>query len=182
METLASLKPKGGEPGQLIEQVLENAPSDLGDQVDTFRMDLARGSTSNYIWPWLLVTAGCVFFGDVFVRRVAIRFGWLATLLTALRVQKTTEETDDQRLDQLRRRKETVKRQIDERRDAVRFEPASEEDHSDTSVEPPGGLDRPAATRPPAPEQGLAAEPEPEDYAERLLKAKKRLWKQRDNE
>ena len=72
LDTLVKLTPKGGEPGQQIAGSLTSGDLDELLEVNTFRHNLAKAISSNYIWPLLLVIAGCVFFADVFVRRVAV--------------------------------------------------------------------------------------------------------------
>lgn len=182
LESLSKLEPEGGEPGKLIDDVFETQAPDERHATDTFRMTLARAASSNYIWPWLILTAGCVFFGDVFVRRVAIRFTRLYALLSALGQRPAAEEDEDQRLDQLRRRKEVLSRQIDQRRAATRFEPETAEPVAESAPDAIDVTQQDATASPPsADKQSLGAEEEPEDYADRLLKAKRRLWKDQDN-
>ena len=84
LESLRSLKPKGGEPGILITEKLVDANNDgivegLEDMlsVNAFRRTLTNAVSIQAMWPFLLLLGGCVFFCDVFVRRVAIHFGWV---------------------------------------------------------------------------------------------------------
>ena len=123
-----------------------------------------------------------MFFGDVFVRRVAIRFTRLYALLSALGQRPAAEEDEDQRLDQLRRRKKVLSRQIDQQRAATRFEPKTAEPVAESAPDAIDVAQQDATVSPPsAGKQSLGAEEEPEDYADRLLKAKRRLWKDQDN-
>ena len=68
--------PKGGKPGMIIEA--RNKDADPLEQllaVNTFRHDLAKASSSQDAWQYLLLVASCLFFGDVFFRRVQVNFG-----------------------------------------------------------------------------------------------------------
>ena len=53
-------------------------------EFDTFRHDLAKAISSQDVWPLVLLVAACVFFGDVFVRRVTVHFDWIGPALAWL--------------------------------------------------------------------------------------------------
>ena len=81
---LAAVRPKDGPPGQLIENPA--GPDATGKllEFNTFRHDLPKAASSQEAWHWLLLVAGCVFLGDVFIRRVHVHFAWLLPLLVRL--------------------------------------------------------------------------------------------------
>ena len=114
-------------------------------EVNTFRRDVARTVSSNYIWPWLVLTAGCLFFGDVLVRRVALEFDWFFAAMAKVRdwlLQREPVAVPDQRMERLRSRKAAISQSIDERKASTRFEPEPDQP-VDTSI-----LDEQATTDP----------------------------------
>jgi uncharacterized membrane protein len=185
LESLARLRPSGGEAGRMISGNLESERLDSLLQIDTFRGGLAPAITSRDMWPLLLLVTACVFFADVFIRRVTVGFGWLAAAVQWIRsrVFRVEQETQlQQSLDRLRSRKEAIADEIDVRRAATRFEPEAD------ALEQPGQLDevlREAGAgdaKPPAGPTRTPIAPEQasdDSYTERLLKAKRRAWKDR---
>ncbi len=180
LASLASLEPKGGAAGQLIDVPLDQPDQEMKSEINTFRRDVARTVSSNYIWPWLVLAAGCLFFGDVLVRRVALEFGWLYTGLGRLRdllLQRDHDGGEEAQMERLRSRKAAISQSIDQRRAATRFEPEPDQP-VDTSV-----LAGPAATPPPevrreaAPDKMGPLQPEEDDFATRLKKAKQQALK-----
>ena len=95
-------------------------------------------------------------------------------------LRRESEPVLVERLERLRSRKEGVTQQIEERRVAARFESDSEE-QLDVDV-----LETKAATVPDSQKRrqksaGVSdSKTEQESYTERLLKAKKKVWKDRD--
>ncbi len=78
------------------------------------------------IWPWLVLAASCVFFGDVFVRRVQVDLQWLVPIWTRLLdivLRRERHEAAPETMARLRSRKAEVDRSIESRRAAARFEP-----------------------------------------------------------
>jgi hypothetical protein len=188
LESLAALRPQGGQSGQIIDVAWQT----LGDQaelaelhVDTFRRTLLRAASYDALWPLLLVIAACAFFADVFVRRVTIDFHWLIALLApvvqiVLRHEPPT--APDERIARLRSRKQEVDQRLDQQRAATRFEPQSEsagvsiEEAMTDALRGGGSTD----VRAPSPEASLtpdAAEAD-DDYTARLLKARDRIRRQ----
>jgi hypothetical protein len=183
LEALASLQPDGGEAGRLISGDLDADRMDSLLSVDTFRRGLAPAITSRDMWPLLLLATACIFFADVFVRRVTVGFGWLAAAWQWVRHRVFRREqvtAVQESLQRLRSRKDAVADEIDVRRAATRFEPAPDandearqldevvRDASAGDAKPPS----PPAPTPLAPEQ--AGE---DSYTARLLQAKRRAWK-----
>ncbi len=149
LHELADLVPVGGERGKFLE--VSDAGADGNARLagllktDTFRHDLAKATSSRDIWPWLVMAAACLFFGDVFTRRVSIDWSWVRPLTARLRdrwLGRNTREEVVAVLDRLRSRKAEVGDQIEQRRAAARFEPVLPA----RSGESPHGSASPVAT------------------------------------
>ena len=139
------------------------------------------------LWPWLALLAGLCLFFDVAVRRIAVdpaEVGEKAKAVWArMRGRAAAAATTPQFLDRLKSRKAQVGEAIDKGRATRRFE---------AGALPSGGRQPPEA----APAQGSDAprpapaparpepkrEAEPEDYASRLMRAKKRAMEERERE
>jgi hypothetical protein len=82
-------------------------------------------------------------------------------------------------IQRLRSRKAEVTLQVDQLRASTRFEAAGPPEAAAAEIEE---LREPTAGRaaPPRSETGLAPEQEEESYTARLLRAKKKAWKQHD--
>ena len=50
---------------------------DLLLEVNSFRHDLLKANSSQDIWYYLVLAASCLYFGDVFLRRVQVSFDWV---------------------------------------------------------------------------------------------------------
>ncbi len=193
LKSIAELPAKKGKPGNLMPP-LPDVPSDtekaeklLQPQLatDPFRRDLPQAISRQDIWPWLILAASCIFFGDVFVRRVQVNFGWLVPIWVrfvdiVLRRERHTAAPET--MARLRSRKAEVDRSIESRRAAARFEPDT------TTPVDPNAIQTAEAqptsiAKPTPPAAKPVAETEPEDtYTSRLLKAKKKVWKDRSED
>ncbi len=155
-------------------------------EVDAFRRDSytlpPRGFTP--LWPSLLWLASVLFLGDVAVRRVAPDVDRLRQSLRAAywRLRGETVLEPVEYIEKLKGRKAEVAEQIDRSKlAATRFEPPTLP--TGTVVDEPllGGAETPR-TRPARPEptsQPGAAQPPPGDnYTNRLLKAKQKVWEE----
>ncbi|MFM9069084.1 MAG: VWA domain-containing protein, partial [Planctomycetota bacterium] len=186
LTTLSSYTPKGGNSGRLIEGALRrDALQDLL-KVDTFRADLPKAMSRENVWPWVLVMAAGLLFGDVLVRRVMFTGEWFEPVVT--RVKQFLRRRDEAapvaaRLERLRNRKASLAGELDERRAATRFEPqssaataAGESTESGPLVDDAGRANVSAPSRP-APTKSATGlgevSAEKESYTSRLLKAKK---------
>jgi hypothetical protein len=177
---LAAVQPKGGPPGQLIENPADlNAIGNL-PEFNSFRHDLPKATSSQETWHWLVLMASCVFLGDVFIRRVSVHFDWLPPLLVRLRdfiLRRQAAPAQPQYIERLKSRKAEVAGRLDQLRAATRFELPAQ---VPADVKP---LDELAPPAPPEPKgQGPSLAPEKkeeETYTERLLKAKKKAWEDR---
>ena len=190
LTTLAKMKPKGGESGTVIDGELKKGSVDqMVAAVDTFRRTLPKAISSQDVWPLFLLISACLFLGDIFVRRVQVNFYWVPAALGSLRnriLGRPQEEVQDTRIERLRSRKAAIANQIDERRATSRFE----EQYSPTANAPQRDLsevldDVGAGGSTPEPQRPTSAPQSPveeqDTYTERLLAAKKRAMKDRNN-
>ncbi len=187
LESMAKLQAKGGEPGKLLPPLPdvpeESAEKALGLQlaVDPYRRDLPQAVASQDIWPWLVLAASCLFFADVFVRRVQLSFLWLvpvwerfAQIVLRRELAGATPET----MNRLRSRKAEVTQSIESRRAATRFEPDAAAAVDPNAIQAAEARPTAPGSQPPViPKTAAPAEEAPDDYTSRLLKAKKQVWK-----
>jgi hypothetical protein len=190
LKALAGLTPKGSsEPGKVIEDSSGRGIEGML-QVDTYRHNLAKAQSSQDVWHYLLLVAGCLFFGDVFVRRVQVNFAWLPAAAGRVRdkvLRRQPKPAPEQTIQRLRSRKAAIAQQIDQRRAAARFEPTA-----DAPAPEAGTMDAsqpPTSAKPvetPGAKPGQTSQPEadkPEDdYTGRLLKAKKKFRGERSDD
>ena len=77
LESIAELTPPGGHTGQVMQGALADP---RGRQslmaVDSFRRDLPPAARRHGVWHLLVFAASCLFFFDIFLRRVAVSFSW----------------------------------------------------------------------------------------------------------
>jgi uncharacterized membrane protein len=172
LESLASLSAGNGQKGALAVGAIEASAADAPIAVDPFRRNLESAVSSQPVWPWLVVAASCLFWGDIFVRRVQIELGWLRSITRSAAAWVTRRESRGEApptLARLRTRKEQVGEAIDQRRAAARVEPRVEQ----VAIAAP----RPVPAEPIAPPASRSTEPAAdvpaESYTERLLKAKR---------
>jgi uncharacterized membrane protein/Mg-chelatase subunit ChlD len=190
LQSIASLPANKGEPGKLLPP-LPALPEDsaaaeqkLQPQlaIDPFRRDMPLAVSSQDVWPWLVLAASCVFFTDVFVRRVQVDFRWLAPVWTRvfdIVLRREHHEPAPETMARLRSRKAEVDQSIESRRAATRFEPDAAVAIDPKTIE--AAEARPTSpSAPSAPPIKPVEEAEAEDtYTSRLLKAKKQVWKDR---
>jgi hypothetical protein len=195
LETLASLT-----EGQLVNwKTTADGRIDLArtiDSVDHFRRDpgLINPRSFAALWPTLLWLACCLFLGDVAVRRIAPDMDRIKLALGNewRRLRGVDRVQNSDYMDKLKSRKAEVGEQLDRSRFASRFDaPAATTSTAAAPIGEPllegGQTVRPREARPtPAPAAGgLAPEaPKPEEagYTNRLLKAKQRVWEEREKE
>jgi hypothetical protein len=125
LRDLAALTPRGGESGAVAQGDL-NEPESLVEKFNTFRHNLAKAISSQDAWQWLLVIGACVFFADIFIRRVSISYDWIAPVVAFVNervLRRGREAAPDERLDRLRSRKAQLQDELDERRATARFDP-----------------------------------------------------------
>jgi uncharacterized membrane protein/Mg-chelatase subunit ChlD len=160
---------------------------------DHFRRDanLANPKGFSDLWPNFLWLACMLFLGDVGVRRVAPDFDRIrraaADQWKKLRGQEVAPRVEY--MEKLKSRKAEVGEQLDRSRSATRFEvpPAAPPSAplNEPLLEGTEGPEKPRATRAPTTGPGLAPEqkaPEPESYTNRLLRAKQKVWEEREKD
>ena len=180
---LAEHVPDGGSAGRLIEapDQLESIPALL--KVDTFRHDLRKATSSQDVWHYLVLAAACLFFFDVFVRRVQVSFAWVpaaATRVGDLVLRREPQVAEPETMDRLRSRKAEVGTRLEQLRASARFEPAPELEADTDVLDEAGRPSAPSEKGPSAP--SLAPESKEETYTERLLRAKRKAWEERKRE
>ncbi len=182
LKQLADIQPAGGKRG-LMRGGNEPAPMDQQFQDDTFRRDLADAVSSNFIWPWLLLVAGCLFFGDVFVRRVAMDFAWIGEKIRhwASRWRRHDEPVEwEEPMERLRSRKAAVRTELDERRAATRFQ-VDDDEEVDTSVLEQENSSAEVRDRPRRPAASVEVDAEEDhSYTARLKRAKQDAMRNRE--
>ncbi len=184
LDQLAAMTPKDGKPGVVIEPKTKDAdPLEQLLAVNTFRHNLLKARSSQDAWQYLLLFASCLFFGDVFFRRVQVNVAWVPPLAGRARdwlLRRQPKPVAPEFIQRLRGKKAEVAEQIEQRRGAVRFEmPQTQKPADLTVLEEPPGADKPSkpAEKPPITEPQKT---EAETYTERLLRAKKKVWEDRD--
>jgi uncharacterized membrane protein len=186
LTTMANLEPKSAPAGKVIADPAGEVPSaanlDKLLAVNSFRHDLPKGFSSQDAWHFVILVGSVLFFSDVFVRRVAVNLTWVGPSLVRFKNRLLGRDNVVQPVEymqRLRSRKAEVSQQIEDRRAAARFEPTPDQ-QVDVSV-----LSEPAVSAGPSerrdvPKSGLTPEQEQETYTDRLLKAKKRVWDDRN--
>ena len=184
LKSLARLTPKEGRPGKVIEGRMDKEKVDVLLGTNTFRAGLMKAISRQDVWPVFLLIAACVFFGDVFVRRVTVHFYWIGPAIGWVvdRVfRREREEVEDDRMERLRSRKAAIAGEIDERRASARFEPQVDAEAPARELgevlEEATGEAPPRAPTPTTDQTSLETE-EDQSYTSRLLEAKKKAWKE----
>jgi uncharacterized membrane protein/Mg-chelatase subunit ChlD len=163
--------------------------------VDHFRRDAKLINPRSYaaLWPTLLWLAACLFLGDVAVRRIAIDFGWMKTTVVNEWKKLRGEEiaTASEYMDKLRSRKAEVGEQLER----TRGTPRAEGSLPFPDAPPTGPIGEPLLESAEMQERARASQkaqspsmatPSPEtvkqSYTDRLLKAKQRVWEEREKD
>ncbi len=180
LRNLASLTPRGGKPGEVLEERQAGEDLDRALATNVFRHDLQQATSRQDSWHLLALAAGCLFLFDVFNRRVIVSFAWLPATFRRIgqyltRRQQAIEEPRS--LERLQTRKAEIDQQLEDRRAAARFEPETE-GASELSGEAVAVATEPRTLKS-THGQGLAPQVEEEGYTARLLKAKQRTIKAR---
>ncbi len=183
LSAMAELPAKDAEAGILSDGLTgPNAIPKLVES-DPFRRDLPKAKAVQDIWPLLILLCGGVFLADVFVRRVQVGFEWLAPVAARAKdwvLRREPEAKQVETMSRLRSRKAEVDQTLQKRRAATRFEPTPEAPVDPTVLEEASSA-APPRPKKAAPKAGdLAAEAEQDDdYTSRLLQAKKKVWRDR---
>ena len=116
-----------------------------------------------------------------FVRRVQIQFEWVQPLIARVRdtlLRRERAAPVPETMSRLRSRKKEIGEKIERGRSAARFEASGTEPPA-AQIEPTAASTSKLPQRPqPTAEQ--PEQPPQESYTERLLKAKKKVWDDRD--
>ncbi len=184
LKSLANMPAKNGLPGQLVDVGLGLSQPKQLLAANPFRRDLPPAIANQSIWPWVILLGSCVFFADVFVRRVQVDFEWLMPMLARTRdwvLRREKAVPVPETMGRLRSRKREISKQIEGRRAATRFEepidlpPETSDAVAQASASAPTSKPRPQKPVSETPDE--AAGP---SYTERLLKAKRQVWQDRD--
>jgi uncharacterized membrane protein len=181
----------------ITEEILAKAasPSDPSAEAtraelagDVFRAGLPQFKNLQPVWFWLVFLTGVLLFFDVAVRRIAVQpaeaVAAAERVWERLRGRAGQQEQTPQFIDRLQSRKLQVSEALDQLRAARRF------DAGERAAVAPRGADEATATEPrapisrtpPQPKIAPEAQQEAADYASRLLKAKKRVWQEREQD
>ncbi len=180
LESIAALKPNGGDSGEMINGVLDTAGLDDLLGTNTFRPTLSHAIGIQDIWPWLLVFCGLVFFSDVFVRRVAIRFDWVGKMVSDWKAKGQDNQVES-RIARLQSRKAEIEKEISSKRASTRFAPEPENrttgrEHLEQVIG--DEIDETADRRRPGKrDRSLEIDKEEKSYTSRLLDAKRKAQK-----
>jgi uncharacterized membrane protein len=161
---------------------------------DVFRRDkfLVPPRSFTDLWPSLLWLACCLFLGDVGVRRVAPDFDRMRKALVdrweKLRGREVAPRVEY--MEKLKSRKAEVDDQLDRSRSATRFEAPPIMPMPTMPLDEPlltgdTGMSSPARPAPRPTQPGLGPEakaPAAESYTNRLLRAKQKVWEDREKE
>ena len=182
LQELAKLVPEGSKTSGRFIPATENM-DELQPllAVDTFRHDLPKATSSQDAWYYMVLLGSCLFFLDVFVRRVQVGFGWVPVVAGRIRDKvfgRTAESTEVETIQRLKNRKAEVEGQAEQLRAGARFEVP---DGADAKTEIAELAERPSdaavsSTGRPTLE---SADKEEESYTARLLRAKKEAWEER---
>jgi hypothetical protein len=149
-----------------------------------FRPGLPRFRSLQAVWFWLLALAGLLLFFDVAVRRISLEPGEVVGPVQRMwdRLRgRTPIPKQAEFLDRLKSRKATVSESLEKEKAARRFDAG---EGGPVVTAPPGADDmreapKPTPRRPTKPELQPATD-EGDDFASRLMKAKKKAMEGRD--
>ena len=180
LSSLAQTVPKQGAVGKLIDA---SPKLDGPDRVakllgtNTFRHDLEAATSSQAIWHLLVLAASCLFFFDVFIRRVTINFDWVPPLAVKVRDRLLGRESRPDvavTMERLRSRKAEVSDQLEQKRAALRFEPTAEAQGDLDTLREELATSAASAAKSSKKATSLTPEQDADSYTTRLLKAKQK--------
>jgi uncharacterized membrane protein len=154
--------------------------------------DIEQSKSLQPIWYWLLLTTAVLLLFDVAARRIAVDPLQVTTAVQStwdrLRGRTATAAATPQFLDRLKSRKEQVGEAMGKAKSQARFDAGDAPPPTiapigadEAAAQPPSSGPRPTAK----PQGGVAPDqPEqaPADFASRLMKAKKKVWEERDKD
>ena len=169
LQSLAELRAGAGPSGEVAPVDPERALPPAASS-NPFRRDLPAVVASRTVWPWVVVAASCLFWADVFVRRVQIDWSWAARVWEAWSARwgrRPPVAEAAPTMARLRSRKSEVATQLADRQRAASY-PVGPPPTSTPGDESPRSEIAPVRDAPPA-----VAPPREASYTERLLQAKR---------
>ncbi|WP_425618173.1 VWA domain-containing protein [Anatilimnocola sp. NA78] len=115
LATLASLKPEGGQPGELIRLPEDSSLWAQFSSPNHFRRDLPPGRLLTGVWPLFVLIAACLFLFDIANRRLQIPWDAVAASLARFRATPAIAEAAAPQIARL----QATKRQTRERTTAT---------------------------------------------------------------
>lgn len=181
LEQITDRKPTGGSKG-ILGPSLDNDTFADALKMNTYREGLPPSKSLKDIWPLAVLVGATLFFGDVFVRRVALDVGyplrWLSTRLRRNKYQAADEQRQ-RSLDRLRSSKTTVVDDLDKRRMSVEYEPDLSSNVSANASETFGGQSsKPTQSSVDTTKKPSMQVEDEQSYTSRLLDAKRKAKKQ----
>jgi uncharacterized membrane protein len=171
---LAEGKPRGGEPGRMIQARRGIADTAGLLQTNVFRSGLAPARSRDAIWPVVVLIASALFFGDVACRRVVFSFDWLPRMgRMLLRKGAVSSAAGSQHMERLKQTKAGATARFEQFRDAVP-DPILQQIR-DSSTSTTTKLSTPVATNADRPTNPGEDADESSEFTARLLKAKQRV-------
>ena len=190
LKSMARLEPRDGEAGQLSDVSLKASEMNNLMELNTFRPTLTSSVSIQDFWPWLVAICGVVFFGDVFIRRVAVSFDWVGVLWQKMMSRFFGRPAEDRTssMSRLQSRKAEIEKEIETRRSSVKFSPEQPIDPNSEAGRSgqqqlddviASEIDKTPAPLPKPSESKISAD-EQSSYTERLLEAKRKAKDKRD--
>ena len=179
---LATRVPKGGQIGSVISLTADFDATKPLPAVNPYRHDLAKAASSQDAWHYFLLAACCLLLVDVFCRRVQVNFAWMPPLagrVWAWLRRRAPKPAAPEFISRLRSRKAEVSSRLDQLRAATRFEtPTLPTVNLDVLQKPAAVGDTSKPEKPVSPSLG-ESKTQAENYTQRLLKAKKKVWEEK---
>ena len=188
IEQLAQSKPEGGLAGKVLPDLKDSEMESLLG-FDTYRPGVPSARSLKDIWPLAVLLGASLFFADVFIRRVAVDFGWPLRKLASLITRRKTSEEDQARqksLERLRTSKSRVSSDLEKQRAATSME-LPEPDASPTAgkssnAEAFGTSESRQVSNQAADAKAKSTnDPDADNYTARLLEAKRKAKKNNNN-
>jgi hypothetical protein len=187
IEQLANSTPLGGQTGKVLPELNDTDMEELL-RFDTYRPGLPPARSLKDIWPLVVLLGASLFLADVFIRRVAVDFGWPLRKLAAFMSQMKTSEVDLARqksLERLRSSKSQVSHDLEKQRSSTSMElpdplesnpnPSSSDTFGTAAFKPAESKSTGSAPSDSLPKS--KSNSDNEDYTSRLLEAKRKAKK-----
>ncbi len=170
---LAELEPTGGDAGVMAEP-LDQESLGQAASLNAYRGGLPKAMGLQDIWHWCLLVGGLCLFGDIFVRRVSLDYGYpVRYVAKKLKPGETVKDTErKQSLQRLRNKKSEVTGEMESAKAATRFE-AQEIPDASTLNEAISGKSAASTNQQTPNAPSLAQKDDDGGYTSRLLAAKK---------